>query len=83
MSERNIQRTHMASLQRFLPGKLVYSPTIQDLFISRHPFYFIIPIIDIIDNLTPPLVTGIHGNKIWFISKVILNLPWLSEHLRE
>ena len=36
-----------------------------------------------IDNLTPPLVTGIDGNNIWFISKVILNLPWLSEHLRE
>ena len=32
----------MASLQRYLPGNLVYRPVIQDLFISLHPFYFFI-----------------------------------------
>ena len=32
----------MARLQRYLPGNLVYRPVIQDLFISLHPFYFII-----------------------------------------
>ena len=32
----------MAILQRYLPGNLVYRPVIQDLFISLHPFYFII-----------------------------------------
>ena len=32
----------MASLQRYLPGNLVYRTVIQDLFISLHPFYFII-----------------------------------------